>query len=84
MAMSRRGFVTGCSAAVAAFAGTSFNTIAFGDPNNINDEILISVFLRGGMDGLNLIPVIGGPDRGPAMAHRALAARGAGGGGAAG
>jgi len=63
MSMSRRGFVTGCSAAVAAFAGTSFNTLAFGSPNNTSDEILVTVFLRGGLDGLNLIPVIAGPDR---------------------
>ncbi len=63
MTMTRRGFVTGCSATVAAFAGSSFNTLAFGDPNNASDEILVSVFLRGGMDGLNLFPVIEGPDR---------------------
>jgi len=64
MSTTRRGFVTGCSAAVAAFAGTRFNTLAFGDPNNTTDEILVSVFLRGGMDGLNLVPVISGADRG--------------------
>ncbi len=63
MSTSRRGFITGCSAAVAAYAGTSFNTLAFGDPAADNQEILVSVFLRGGIDGLNLVPVIGGPDR---------------------
>jgi len=64
MSTSRRGFITGCSAAVAAYAGTSFNTLAFGDPGEENEEILVSVFLRGGMDGLNLVPVIAGVDRG--------------------
>jgi uncharacterized protein (DUF1501 family) len=64
MSTTRRGFVTGCSAAVAAYAGTSFNTLAFGDPNSENEEILVSVFLRGGIDGLNLVPVIAGADRG--------------------
>lgn len=61
---TRRGFITGCSAAVAAYAGTSFNTVAFGDPGGPNDEILISVFLRGGIDGLNLLVPIAGADRG--------------------
>lgn len=64
MSTTRRGFITGCSAAVAAYAGTSFNTLAFGDPGDENQEILVSVFLRGGIDGLNLVPVIGGADRG--------------------
>jgi uncharacterized protein (DUF1501 family) len=64
MSTTRRGFITGCSAAVAAYAGTSFNTLAFGDPGDENQEILVSVFLRGGMDGLNLVPVIAGADRG--------------------
>ena len=64
MSTTRRGFITGCSAAVAAYAGTSFNTLAFGDPGEENQEILVSVFLRGGMDALNLVPVIGGADRG--------------------
>ena len=64
MSTTRRGFITGCSAAVAAYAGTSFNTLAFGDPGDENQEILVSVFLRGGLDGLNLVPVIDGVDRG--------------------
>ncbi|MCG8460299.1 MAG: DUF1501 domain-containing protein [Holophagales bacterium] len=61
---TRRGFITGCSAAAAAFSGASFNTMAFGDPNGTNNEILVSLFLRGGIDGLNLIPPIAGADRG--------------------
>lgn len=64
MSTTRRGFLSGCSAIVAAYAGTSFNTLAFGDSRAPdNEEILITVFLRGGIDGLNVIPVISGPDR---------------------
>ena len=64
MKTTRRGFITGCSAAIAALAGSRFNTVAFGAPGSANDEILIHVFLRGGMDGLNLVPPIDGVDRG--------------------
>ncbi len=61
---TRRGFITGCSAAVAAYAGTRFNTVAFGDPGSDNEDILVVVFLRGGIDGLNLVVPIAGADRG--------------------
>lgn len=62
MKCTRRGFVAGCSAAVAAYAGSRFNTLAFADPAE-NREILVVVFLRGGVDGLNLLPPLGGSDR---------------------
>lgn len=67
---TRRGFITGCSATVAAFAGTHFNTLAFGAPGSVNEDILISIFLRGGMDGLNLVLPIDGADRGHYEAAR--------------
>lgn len=67
---TRRGFITGCSAAVAAFAGSNFNTMAFGNPSDPNEEILISVFLRGGIDGMNLVFPIAGSDRGHYEAAR--------------
>ena len=60
---TRRGFITGCSAAVAAYAGSHFNTLAFGAPGD-NQDVLVSVFLRGGTDGLNLVLPIAGADRG--------------------
>lgn len=63
MKMSRRGFLAGCSAAIAAYSGTRFDTLAFGDPDE-NNEILVVLFLRGGMDGLSLVMPIAGPDRG--------------------
>lgn len=60
---TRRGFITGCCAAIAAYSGTRFNTVAFGGTND-NDDILVHVFLRGGIDGLNLVMPIAGADRG--------------------
>lgn len=67
--LTRRGFLVGCSAAIAGLAGSRFNTVAFGDPA-LNDEILVVVFLRGGMDGLSAMPPIAGADRGHYQAAR--------------
>ena len=62
---TRRGFIRGCSAAIAGMAGTRFTGLAFGEPGgDFNDEILVHVFLRGGMDGLNVVVPISGTDRG--------------------
>lgn len=61
--ITRRGFLVGCSAGVTALAGSRFNTVAFADPA-LNQEILLVIFLRGGMDGLSLVPPTGGADRG--------------------
>lgn len=67
---TRRGFMVGCSAAIASFAGglsyTAFGSTA-AEPNQ---EIALVVFLRGGMDGLNFAPPIAGPDRGHYEAKR--------------
>ena len=61
---TRRGFVTGCSAAIAGMAGARFPSMAFANPDeSINNEILVVVFLRGGMDGLNLVVPTSGTDR---------------------
>ncbi len=60
---TRRGFMVGCSAAIAGWMGGVHFT-AFGSPEAEPDqEILIVVFLRGGMDGINVVPPIAGPDR---------------------
>jgi uncharacterized protein (DUF1501 family) len=54
----------GCSAAIASMAGTRINNLAFGAPGGgSNEEILVVVFLRGGMDGLNVVMPLGGSDR---------------------
>ncbi|MEM7482697.1 MAG: DUF1501 domain-containing protein [Acidobacteriota bacterium] len=67
--ITRRGFLVGCSAGIAGLAGSRFNTVAFGDPG-LNQEILVVVFLRGGVDGLSLVPPISGADRGHYQAAR--------------
>lgn len=69
--ITRRNFLVGCSSAVAAMAGARFHSVAFGDPAAEPDqEILIVVFLRGGMDALNFIVPTGGNDRGYYQAAR--------------
>ena len=63
--VTRRGFLMGCSSAVAAMAGARFNSVVFGNPDGEpNQEILITIFLRGGMDALNFLPPLAGADRG--------------------
>lgn len=61
--ISRRGFVAGCCAGIAAMSGTRFGNLTFADPVE-NQETLVVLFLRGGMDGLNFLPPIAGADRG--------------------
>lgn len=69
---SRREFLVGCSAAVAAMAGSRLGMLglARGQVAEANRETLVVVFLRGGMDGLSLIPPIAGEDRGHYEAGR--------------
>ena len=65
MKISRRGFLVGCSSAIAAMAGARINQVVFGGPEGgSNEDVLVLVFLRGGCDVLNLLPPIGGADRG--------------------
>ena len=55
---TRRGFIQGGLATAAlGFARPSFGAIQGGS------DILVLVFLRGGMDGLDLIPPVSGSDR---------------------
>ncbi len=67
--ISRRGFVAGCCGGIAALAGSRCNNLAFADPVS-NQETLVVLFLRGGMDGLSFMPPIGGADRGHYEAAR--------------
>ncbi len=67
--ISRRGFMVGCSAAIAGLAGSRFNTMAFAQTSG-NQEVLLVLFLRGGMDGLTLMPPVAGADRGHYEAAR--------------
>ena len=61
--ISRRGFMIGCSASIAAMAGSRFNSLAFAQEPGAS-ETLVVLFLRGGVDGLDFMPPIGGVDRG--------------------
>ncbi len=61
---TRRSFLKGCTAAVAGVASTRVTNLAFAAPGDPNDELLVVVFLRGGMDGLNVVMPRSGADRG--------------------
>jgi uncharacterized protein (DUF1501 family) len=55
--------MVGCSAAIAALAGSRITHLAFASPdhpNATNDEIVVVVFLRGGADGINIVVPTGG------------------------
>ncbi len=55
---TRRQFLIGCSAAIAAMAGGRVGNLVFADPRAAaaaNDNMLVMVFLRGGCDGLSLV-----------------------------
>ena len=61
---SRRKFLVGCSAGIAAMAGARLGPMALGSPaSSGSQEVLVMVFLRGGMDGLSLLPPLDGEDR---------------------
>lgn len=61
---TRRGFMMGCSAAIANLAAARFTNLVFADPLIVpNHDILIVLFLRGGMDGLSFVLPTAGPDR---------------------
>ncbi len=53
--MQRREFLVGCSAAIAAMAGSRITGYSFAPQDSPNRDIFIYVFLRGGCDGLNLV-----------------------------
>ncbi len=64
MSVSRRQFlVGGCSAAIAAMAGSRINGLVFDDPGfagkalaaGSTNEVMVVVFLRGGCDALSLV-----------------------------
>ncbi len=60
---TRRGFLIGCSAAIASMTG-GLSFTAFGSAEDEpNQDILVVVFLRGGLDGLNVVPPLSGADR---------------------
>lgn len=71
MGSTRREFVGGCSAAIAAMAGSRVGSLTFGDPGATNQHTLVVVFLRGGWDACNVIvPGDGHTDRGNYLTAR--------------
>src|SRR5262245_31520087 len=61
---TRRGFMIGCSAAIASMTG-GLSFTAFGAAEaEPNQDIVVVVCLRGGMDGLNVVSPKDGADRG--------------------
>ncbi len=65
--MTRRQFMVGCSAAIAAMAGSRITQLAMASPEGPDAntyETIVSVFLRGGMDGVNAVMPIDGAERG--------------------
>ncbi len=53
--MQRREFIVGCSAAIAAMAGSRITGFSFVPQDSNSKDIFIYIFLRGGCDGLNLV-----------------------------
>jgi uncharacterized protein (DUF1501 family) len=62
MTISRRRFLAGCSGAIAALSGAWVSHLAFAEAAANEGDILVTVFLRGGIDGLNLVVPHGDPD----------------------
>jgi uncharacterized protein (DUF1501 family) len=64
-AITRRGFLRGCSGVVAGMAGARLTGVAIASPEApVNDEILVVVSIRGGWDALNVFMPLSGDDRG--------------------
>jgi uncharacterized protein (DUF1501 family) len=54
--LTRREFLVGCSAAIAAMSGSWISNVAFAAPGDTaRRDILVVVFLRGGCDGLSVV-----------------------------
>jgi uncharacterized protein (DUF1501 family) len=68
--ISRRGFLFGCAAA--AFVGSRISEVVFASDAALADQgdVIVTVFLRGGWDVMNVVPPIDGVDRGVYEAAR--------------
>jgi uncharacterized protein (DUF1501 family) len=73
MHTSRRRFIQGCCSAIAAMSGSRISGTMFDQGSPLvnqadgaasTGEIIVVLYLRGGMDGLNFIPPIDGDNRG--------------------
>lgn len=63
MRTSRRDFLMGCSAAIAALSGARLGTFALAAPGEAAGHTLVVLFLRGGWDALSVLTPLDGPDR---------------------
>jgi uncharacterized protein (DUF1501 family) len=61
--MHRRQFLASSALTMGGLVG-GIPRLAFGDPDAVNDELIVVVFLRGGMDGLSVSMPLNGADRG--------------------
>ena len=68
MSTTRRHFLIGAGGAMAAFGGLRVGFAGGG--NSYSNRVLVDVFLRGGADGLNLVPPMDGDDYGYYQALR--------------
>jgi uncharacterized protein (DUF1501 family) len=66
---SRRRFLASSALTAGGLVG-GIPHLAFGDPDAVNEDLLVVVFLRGGIDGLSLVLPVTGPDRGHYEAAR--------------
>lgn len=60
MALDRRDFLKGSALATLALGAGVHTRIGLGAPRAATDDVLVFVYLRGGIDGLSLVPPIGG------------------------
>lgn len=79
MSVTRREFLMGCSAAIAALAAGQVSQLIFADQVRAagSDEMLVVVFLRGGCDGLSLLSPYDDPAYRQARGELALPLTGA-------
>lgn len=53
--MQRRTFMQGCCAGIIAMSGARLGNMVFAQPGNNRRDVVINVFLRGGIDALNFL-----------------------------
>ena len=66
LTISRRTFGSVIACSAAAFVGSRISQLVFATPAEAAEQsdVLVTVFLRGGWDVMNVVPPIDGPDRG--------------------